>query len=138
MGNNLTKKEVYQEQELPEGLSARVMLGVKREERKIVVKNTILFSVLFVGSALAFVPVFKILKQDLIQSGFLDFLSLLVSDPGSMFNIWKEFILSLLESLPVVSVMMFITVMLVFFGSLRFVVRDLIVVFKSSRYQVIN
>jgi hypothetical protein len=138
MRNNLVEKEVYQEQELPEGLSARVMLGIKKEERKIVFKNTVLFSVLFVGSALAFIPVFKILKQDLIQSGFLDFLSLLISDPIAMFNIWKEFMLSLLESLPVVSVMMFITVVLVFLGSLRFVVRDLIVVFKSSHYKVIN
>ena len=55
------------------------------------------FSLVFI------VPVVRNLIEQFIQSGFYDYLSLVFSDLGSISLYWKEFMYSLIEAIPAVS-----------------------------------
>ena len=48
-----------------------------------------------------FIEAFTITSSALVQSGFWQYLSLIVTDTNSLFPIWKELAISLLTSLPI-------------------------------------
>ena len=70
-------------------------------------------------SLLSFIPTLPIAIADFSQSGLGKIFSLLVSDPGTVVTFWQDFTLSILESLPVVSLIMTLFIVLVFLASLR-------------------
>ncbi|MDD2646718.1 MAG: hypothetical protein PHV78_02915 [Patescibacteria group bacterium] len=103
-------------------------------ERKIAIarRRFILFSIGLISSLIALVPVFKIMQSGLIESGFIQFFSLLFSDSSVVLTYWHEFVLTLLESMPVASILAFLTTIFVFLSSLKFVVQDAKVAFKHN------
>lgn len=96
------------------------MEGVRAAKRRLVI-----FSVGCVGSFAAVLPAFMMMRTNMAQSGFAEFFSLLFSDMGSVALYWQNFTLTLLESLPAVSIAAFLATLFVFFGSLRFLTRDI-------------
>ena len=73
-------------------------------------RRVIGFSVLFFVCLLLVVPAALFLNRDLHASGFTSFFSLIFSDSSVLLAHLKEFSLSLLESLPVVSLVAFLVV----------------------------
>jgi len=67
------------------------------------------------------------------QSGFMSYLSLIVSDGASLASTWKPFVLSLLESAPVVGTVLVLASVLVFGYSLMKLVSDINLI-KSYRH----
>lgn len=59
------------------------------------------------------------------QSGFMNYLSLIVSDSAAMASAWKPFILSVLESAPVVGTVLVLASVLVFGYSLMKLTSDI-------------
>jgi len=111
--------------ELPEGILDRIMARLKAEQRLLTVKRRLaIFSIGLIGSVAAFVPVFKMAQLEISNSGFLQFFSLLFSDFGTVAAYWHSFALSLLETLPVMSVAALSAVVFVFLYSFRFLARD--------------
>ena len=124
--------------ELPEGILERIMVRIKAEQRFLTFKRRLaIFSVGLVGSGIAFVPVFRMVRVSFAESGFLQFFSLLFSDFGIVAAYWQSFTMSLLESLPVMSLAIFLAVILIFLESLRFLARDIKFVF-SPKTLIIN
>ncbi|MDO8582162.1 MAG: hypothetical protein Q7S16_04800, partial [bacterium] len=76
-------------------------------------------------SFFALLPVFNMMRADMVQSGFAEFFSLLFSDIGMVAAYWQNFAFTLLESLPAVSIAAFLATVLVFLGSLRIITRDM-------------
>ncbi len=112
--------------ELPEGILDRIMARIKAEQRLLTVKRRLtIFSIGLIGSIAAFIPVFKMVQLEISNSGFLQFFSLLFSDFGTVAAYWQSFVLSLLETLPVMSVAALSAVVFVFLCSLRFLARDI-------------
>ena len=112
--------------ELPEGIFGRIMARLRAEQRLLTIKRRMaIFSIGLIGSGVAFIPVFKMAQVEISNSGFLQFFSLLFSDFGTVAAYWQSFVLSLLETFPAVSAAALLSVILVFLGSLKFLVRNI-------------
>jgi len=116
--------------EPPEGLLDRIMERIGRERHVLAVKQRLVVIFLgFVASAAALVPVFNLVQTDINQSGFLQFLSLAFSDFGIITAYWQNFAMSLLETIPAISLAMFFAVIFMFLGSFKLLARDLKIVY---------
>jgi len=112
--------------EPPDGLFEKIMLRLHKERQLLTLKRRLtIFSVGLIGSAVAFIPAFKMVQAGFIESGFMDFFSLLFSDTGIVMAYWQNFALSLLETLPVLSLMALLATVLVFLESLKLLARDI-------------
>src|SRR3989338_2080670 len=99
-------------------LVGKVMQRIRSEQRLAVSKwRGGLFGVSMLASAIAFVPAFRMVQSGFTESGFMQFFSLLFTDFSIVMTYWKSFGLSLLEALPVVSLSIFFTIVLVFLES---------------------
>lgn len=131
MSKNYQKKFISPEP--PAGLLEKIIYRIHEERRLLNFKRRIIFfSVGLIGSIVALIPSFRALKGGLVESGFIKFLSLLFSDFGVVMTCWQNFALALLESLPTINIIVFLVVIFIFFGSLKFLVRDIKIIFKSA------
>ena len=78
------------------------------------------FSIVGIASLSILIPVFEMLLTDLAHSGFYEYFSLIFSDGGSMITYWKELSLSLVESLPLMSIIFTLSLFFIFFLSLKY------------------
>jgi hypothetical protein len=86
------------------------------------------FSVVGFISLAALVPTVRILSDDLAQSGFFDYFSLLAvgfSFNSSVFSYWRELGLSLLESLPALIILFLLALIFIFFLSFKYAIRQI-------------
>lgn len=124
-------------QELPEppkGLFNKIMARIQEERRLLTIKRQlVIFSLGVAGSAIAFIPAFKMLQTGLYESGFLQFFSLIFSDFGTVISYWQNFVMSLLETLPIINLAILLTIIFVFMGSLKFLVKDIKIIFTSAK-----
>lgn len=120
--------------EPPDGLAGKVMARVWKEERKRVVRRLILFSIGIAASFAALFPAFNAVQGAMAQSGTLQFISLAFSDSGTVIALWNDFIFSILEALPVMSVVAFLTVAFVLIGCARSFIRDIAVVLPRHQF----
>jgi len=97
---------------------------IKREKRNTQIKLWI-FTLAGITSLVGLVSAFKILSSDLAQSGFYEYLSLAFSDSGLILSAWREFVFSLAESLPVLSVVFTLSLIFIFFLSLKYVLKQI-------------
>lgn len=109
----------------PSGLLEKILKRIHREERILVLRRVVLFSITLAGSILAFVPALKILLSDFSQSGFLNFFSLIFSDFPSVAAYWQSFAMILLETLPAVSLALFLAVLLTFLESVKVLTKNI-------------
>ena len=126
MQDRLTK--VFQKARYEENfnLGQNIWLTVmKREKRNTKIKLWI-FTLAGITSLVGLVPAFRILGSDLAQSGFYEYLSLAFSDSGLILSAWREFMFSLAESLPVLSVIFTLSLVFIFFLSLKYLMKQVI------------
>ncbi|OGD32179.1 hypothetical protein A3C91_02630 [Candidatus Azambacteria bacterium RIFCSPHIGHO2_02_FULL_52_12] len=134
MDDDFEKFNTDNNNEPPSGLLNAVMARIERERRQTARKKRIvLFSLCAIGSLLAITPTSKALVADISQSGFAHFLSLAFSDPGMVLASWNDFALSILESLPALSMAAFLLTIFAFLGSVRLLARDITMVFIQPR-----
>ncbi len=85
----------------------RVMGRIQREEKLMAAKRRIIFfSSGFVGSLIAFIPVFSSTQAEVAKTGFFRVLSLIFSDSGAVMSFFNQYLLSLLETLPVLNIIL--------------------------------
>lgn len=112
--------------EPPAYLLKKIMAGIHEKSRLLSLKQRlVLFSLSLLGSLVAFVPALQTLRTALTESGFIQFLSLLFSDAETVIVYWQNFVYSLLETLPVMSLAIFLTIFFIFLGSLKLLTADL-------------
>ena len=130
-------KNPFISQELPEppkGLFNKIMARIQEERRLLTIKRRLMiFSLGAVGSAIAFIPALKMVQTGLYESGFMQFFSLIFSDFGTVVSYWQNFVMSLLETFPIIDLAIFLTVILIFLESLKFLVKDIKIIFTSTR-----
>ena len=107
-------------------LASTVWSAIIARDRRIIRFKLWIFSFMGFASLVGLVPVFKILLNDLAQSGFYEYFSLIFSDGGSMLAYWKELFLSLAESLPVFSIISTLSLFFIFFLSLKYLTKQII------------
>ncbi len=71
------------------------------------------------------IPAFQFAQASLVESGFIDFASLAFTDIGAILPYWESFGSALVESLPIMSIALFLFVVFAFLESLKYVARDI-------------
>lgn len=124
---------------MPKDLFEKVMRRIREEHRLLHLKRRLFFlSILFVGSIMALVPAFRMTWAGFAESGFSEFFSLLFSDADLIMVYWKNFALSLLETLPVTNLIVFLAVVLLCLESLKLLVKNAKNIIVSTRLIKIN
>lgn len=85
------------------------------------------FSFVGLTSLVGLIPAWRILSSDLAQSGFYEYLSLIFSSGNSFFSYWKEFLFSVAESLPTMSIILSLSLIFTLFLSLRYIAKQIII-----------
>ncbi len=118
----------------PKDLFNKVMRRINEEHKLLVFKRQLIFlSIAFVGSMAALIPAFQMAQAEFTESGFATFFSLLFSDVGIIAAYWQNFALSLLETLPATSLIIFLIVMLLFLESLKLLINNTKNIFNVTR-----
>jgi len=107
------------------GLADNIWNSIVMREKRIAKLKLGLFSLIGMLSLVGAVPVFKTLITDFTQSGFYEYFSLIFSDSGLILSIWREFVFSLIESLPVLSIILSLTLIFIFFLSLKYAMKQI-------------
>ncbi len=121
---NLKQKDV------PAGLYDLVFKQIYQRQRFMILRRKIIYGLGLIFSALAFIPTVLSLKTGLVESGFTQYFSLLFSDFNVVSAYWQSFLLTLLESLPIISLAVFLAVLLIFLELLKLSVRKSKVIFS--------
>jgi ABC-type spermidine/putrescine transport system permease subunit I len=100
-------------------LFLKVMKRIRREERILAFKKITFLSVLLVASGIALVPSVKMLVQEIESSGFIQFASLAFSDFGIVEAYWQSFALTILQTIPALSLALCLAVLLTFLQSIK-------------------
>lgn len=126
MQNRLTK--VFQKAKYEENasLAEDVWQTIARREKRRTRFKLWIFALAGIASFSGLVPAFKILFGDLAQSGFYEYFSLVFSDGASHLSYWKEFMFSIAQSLPTMSILLSLSLIFVFFLSLKYMMKQII------------
>jgi len=111
--------------EPPAYLLGKILKRIHKEERLLVLRRVVLFSITFMCSVVAFFPVLNMLLSDFKQTGFLNFLSLGFSDFSVVATYWQSFTMVLLQTLPALSIALFLAILLVFLQSIKSLYKDI-------------
>ena len=117
----------------PTGLLEKILKRIHKEERLLLLRKIIIFSVTLIGSFLAILPAFKMLFSDLGRSGFTNFFSLIFSDFSTVSTYWQSFSMVLLETLPVASLALFLFILLIFLQSAKSLTKNIKTIINNSR-----
>lgn len=136
MRQNQEKQPAHQKTpEAPAGLFNAIMERIKEEQRLLTIRHRItLFSLAAAVSLAICIPALNAARTELAQSGAVQFLSLAFSDPESVFMFWSDFALSILESIPVLSIAIFLAAVFAFLISLKALAHAVGIISSSSRY----
>ncbi len=108
----------------PPELFSKVMRRLELEQKLVIMRRR--FAVTAVLSLLVLaliVPVWQIFQSDLTASGFGQYLAVAFYNYQAAFSNWGDFGLTLLETLPVMSLVELLIVVLVWLVTLKFVAR---------------
>jgi hypothetical protein len=126
MDRNLAKIFKNAKYEPESGLAVSVLQAIILREKRIIRLKTWAFSLVEIASLAGLVPTFEMLLRDLMHSGIYEYFSLLFSDGGMMLSYWKDFSLSIAESLPTTSIIAVLSLFLICFLSLKYLARQII------------
>lgn len=98
-------------------LRQKIILGIIKEEQHSAKVYFFAFSAILLVSLVGVVASFKYLMQGFTESGFYEYLSLLFSGDSTVYIYWKELSLSLIDSMPVIGIIAFLTAIAVLIWS---------------------
>ena len=103
---------------LSPGLESRVLARLEKEKKSLARRNLFIFGAADVLSGAGLVLTLIYVANLFVTSGFYNYISLFWSDTGAIGVFWQEMLLSLVESLPVLGLMAFLSVAAVLIFSL--------------------
>ncbi len=110
----------------PKDLLDRIFFRINKEQRKRVLRARIVsFGSISIIAAVVLVFSLGELQKEIAQSGFTNFISILFSDWGVISVYWKEFAISILESMPIFGMAAFLGSIFLFLASLKIFTRDI-------------
>lgn len=118
--------------EPPQRLLSDILLRIKQAQKRAIKIRLVILGVVVLSSAGAAIPAFQYSAREFYQSGFYQYLLLLFSDSGAVLEYWKEFGLSLAESLPVPGAAALLSVLFVLLGAMELILKN----FKKFSYRL--
>lgn len=113
------------ESEHPYKLVDSIFARIIETKRKNARRRSIFYVSVACLSLIAFIPATRFAISEFYRTGFYDYLSLAVTDSSTILLSWKEFLLSLADSLPVIAITFALSVIFTFAGSLFMAVRNM-------------
>lgn len=110
---------VFHEVEAPEGLYAAVLARIALARQQQARMKTLWLGISSFFFGVALVPAMHYAAQEFYTSGFYDYSSLLFSDRSVISSAWREFALSLIESIPSFALLLLFTLSIALAWSLR-------------------
>lgn len=104
------------------------------KRRKRAIWSFVFSSIVFVSAFVLMVPTFLAIHGAMVQSGSYQYISLVFSNFGDVMASWQDFILSLLESLPVFTIALFFAVVFFLLASLKYISRDVKILFLRHHF----
>lgn len=124
MDENFEKSTILENIDVPADLLNKVMLRLDKERKlQALRQRLILVAASFLPLLAIAVPVWRSFQLDIIQSGFGEYMSLILYDFKIVLANWQDFGLILLESLPVISTVAMLTLLLGWLLALKFAVK---------------
>ncbi len=118
--------------EPPQELYGGIVARITREQRHRAIIRLFFLGFAVLLSFAALIPTFRYLSNDFYQSGSYQYLSLIFSDGGMLISYWKEFMLSIAESLPIISIAAFLSILFIMLGSLKLAAQNIKTAFLST------
>jgi ABC-type phosphate/phosphonate transport system permease subunit len=118
--------------ELPKNMRSNILLNIQSEEKRIAKQQllgSLIVAVLSIGAIVASVNHALVAFY---QSSFYSYMSLLLSDPDIVTQYWREFVLALLESIPVIGMILCLGALAAFLFSLKLFAQSQRFVFTPS------
>jgi len=109
-----------------ESLGDDIWLNIIAREKRSTRVKLYIFSVVSFLSVLGLIPALEALFNQFTQSGFYEYFSLIFSSGSNLFSYWKELVLSLAESLPIMNIIFSFSLVFIFLLSLRYVLKQII------------
>jgi hypothetical protein len=101
------------------GLKMVIFSQIQRKQVRLVRQKLVWHTLLLVGCIVALIPGWRYFITDFSQSGMQQYLSLLFSDASLVLRYWQDFILSLAESLPIISGVVILAIIFILLDSLK-------------------
>ncbi len=106
-------------------LLGKVFNRIKHEQKKARVKTFALFSVGILSSVFIFIPALLSTISEIQQSGLAGVISLIFSDFQAVISVWDDFLLSLLETLPIIRLAILFVAVYIFLRSIKYFVKSI-------------
>jgi len=124
----------YNAPEPPNDLLEKIMKRINQEKRLLTLKRRLfIFSTSLIGSIVLFIPALKGVISGFTQSGFVQYFSLLFSDAEIVLAYWQNYTFSLLETLPVVSLILLLATVIAILELLKLLAKDLKNIYLSKQ-----
>ncbi len=118
-----------QTRKVPEGLLEKIMMKVSLKQRRRAIWEFVCSSLVFVATLGLLVPAVSAAHNAMVSSGFYQYIALIFSNFSEVMSSWQDFMFSLLESLPVFSIIVFLAILFFLLASLRYISRDAKILF---------
>ncbi len=105
-------------------LRAGILARIDFERRRSAIIRLTFLGIAAAASLAAMIPSFQYAAREFSQSGFYQYFSLFFSDSGAVLASWREFALSLAESLPLAEITIFLATVFTFLVSVKLAVRN--------------
>jgi hypothetical protein len=106
------------------GLETRILARINKEEKHLMIFKALAFGSTSLASLGFSLWAIIYLANNLKQSGFWQYLSLLFSGDGTVYYYWRELSLSIVESLPIVSLIIFLAAIGILVWSVANTIKD--------------
>ncbi|KKQ87328.1 MAG: hypothetical protein UT09_C0017G0015 [Parcubacteria group bacterium GW2011_GWF2_38_8] len=90
-------------------LRNNILLGIKQEERRRAKVYLFGYASIVLFSLVGVVLSIQYILEGFYQSGFYEYLSLLLSGDSAVYAYWKELSFSLIDSMPIIGIIAFLT-----------------------------
>ncbi len=118
----------------PEYLSGRILAKIELHKKRVArVKFFVFQAAGLLSLAIAAVS-FKFALDDFYRSGFYNYISLIFSDGGIVITYWKDFIMLLAESVPLLWFTAFLAAIFALLESIKNIIKNKKVIFLTNKF----
>lgn len=116
----MSKEQYFLTIEPDFGLKEKIIHKIEKEAKKKAVFTFIFAGFTSLTSVLAMIYSLVLIVKDYYSSGLSEYISLVFSDSSILLSFWKEFTLSVVESLPFITITLTLTSVWIFIWSLKY------------------
>ncbi len=117
--------------ELPHDLQNKILKNIAIRQKRSVHNRLFLSATTAIMSILGMLLAIQYTIQEFYLSNFNQYLSLVISDSGTIISNWRDFILSLAESIPLIGITISLVTVVILLSSIR-------ITFQNTRPKLLS